>query len=384
VAAREIVGSRASARASGSKVLLKPMIPNREAIMLVKQAKAVARQWVNEEASTLLGFSGAFYHGSTTWFADDAVLPATSDVDLVVALAGPTLPVNPGKFLYRHVLLDVSYLAQNQLQAADVILGQSDMAGSLRIPSIIADPSGQLTILQAAVARDYAKLRWVRRRCEHARDKILRNLESLPEAAPFHDQVTAWLFATGVTTHVLLVAGLKNPTVRQRYLATCELLAEYGHVDFYESLLELLGCAQMSQARAEQHLAALTEAFDAAKAVVRTPFFFAADISDTARPIAIDGSRALIERGCQREAIFWMVATYSRCQKVLYQDAPLELQERYHPGYWDLLADLGIRSTADLRQRGEQVREFLPRLWEVAEAILAANPGIDDRPGTRI
>jgi hypothetical protein len=62
--------------------------------------------------------------------------------------------------------------------------------------------------------------------------------------------VTAWLFATGVTTHVLLVAGLKNPTVRQRYVATRELLADYGRVDFYETLLELLGCAQMSRARA--------------------------------------------------------------------------------------------------------------------------------------
>jgi hypothetical protein len=88
---------------------------------------------------------------------------------------------------------------------------------------------------------------------------------------------------------------------------------------------------------------------------------FTSDISDIARPIAIDGNQALIERGSQREAIFWMVATYSRCQKVMCQDAPLELQERYHRGYWDLLADLGITSPADLQQRGEQVKEFLPR-----------------------
>jgi hypothetical protein len=348
--------------------------------MLVKDAKDVARQWVNEEASSLPGFSGAFYHGSTTWLVDDAALPATSDVDLIVVLADPSLAIRHGKFFYRGVLLDVSYLAQNQLQSAEVISGQSDMAGSFRTPGIIVDPSGQLTILQAAVARDYAKLGWVRRRCEHARDKILRNLQSLQESAPFHDQVTAWLFATGVTTHVLLVAGLKNPTVRQRYVATRELLADYGHVQFYETLLELLGCAQMSRARAKQHLAALTEAFDAAKAVVKTRFFFAADISDIARPIAIDGSQTLIERSSQREAIFWMVATYSRCQKVMYQDAPLERQKRYDPGYRDLLADLGITSPADLQQRGEEVKEFLPRLWEVAEAILAANPGIENGP----
>src|SRR5262249_46822219 len=161
-----------------------------------------------------------------------------------------------------------------------------------------------------------------------------------------HDQVAAWLFATGVTTHVLLVAGLKNPTVRRRYLAARELLAEYRVPDFYPTLLELLGCAQMSRARAEQHLAALADVVDIAKTVVKTPFFFASDISAIARPIAIDGSRELIERGYHREAIFWMVATYSRCQKVLSHDAPVNVQERFTPGYRQLLGDLGITSFA--------------------------------------
>jgi hypothetical protein len=148
-------------------------------------------------------------------------------------------------------------------------------------------------------------------------------------------------------------------------------------LDFYPTLLEMLGCAQMSREQVEQHLAALAEVFDAAKAVVKTPFFFASDINDIARPIAIDGSRELIERGDQREAIFWIVATYSRCQKVLYHDAP-ELQARFNPGYRRLLAELGITSLADLQQRAEQIKDLLPRVWAVAEAIVAANPGIED------
>jgi hypothetical protein len=138
----------------------------------------------------------------------------------------------------------------------------------------------------------------------------------------------------------------------------------------------------MGQAQVEQHLAALTDAFDAAKAVIRTPFPFASDISDQARPIAIGGSRELVERGDHREAIFWIVATYSRCQKVLYHDAPVELQQRFRPGYRQLLGDLGITSPAGLQHRGAQVRGYLPRLWAVTEAILAASPGIEDVPGT--
>jgi hypothetical protein len=73
---------------------------------------------------------------------------------------------------------------------------------------------------------------------------------------------------------------------------------------FYPSLLELLGCARMERGQAERHLAALAAAFDAAKGVIATPFFFAADLTDAARPIAIDGSQDLIARGDHREAIF--------------------------------------------------------------------------------
>jgi hypothetical protein len=347
-------------------------------MMLVREAKEIAQQWVIEQASDTPGFSGAFYAGSTGWLPDDGVLPATSDLDLWVVLAERDPPEKLGKFIYRDVLLEVSYVGRGQLESPQAILGDYHMAGSFRTPCIIADPSGQLAKLQAAVSRDYAKRGWVLKRCEDARGRILRNLQSLGKSAPFHDQVTSWLFATGVTTHVLLVAGLKNPTVRRRYVAVRELLADYGRLDFYEALLELLGCADMSRARAEQHLAALAGVFDMAKTIVKTPFAFAADLSDAARPIAIDGSRELIESGDHREAIFWITATYARCQKVLYHDAPGALLERFDAGFRQLTGDLGITSLADLQHRSEQVTRFLPHVWEQAEAIIAANPGIED------
>ena len=230
--------------------------------MNVRRAKDVARQWVIEEAGKVPGFCGAFYHGSINSLPDDAAFPTTSDVDVMVVFADPP-PVKLGKFIYRDVILEISYLPSDQLQSPDLVLSQSHMAGSFRRASIISDPSGQLTKIQEGVSKDFAKRKWVRKRCEHARDKVLRNLQGLDAwldaSAPFHDQVGSWLFATGVTTHMLLVAGLKNPTVRRRYVATQELLAEYGHLDFYETLLEMLGCAQMGRVRVEHHLAALTE-----------------------------------------------------------------------------------------------------------------------------
>lgn len=344
--------------------------------MLISDAKDTARRWVVEEAAVRPGFDGAYYAGSVNWLPDDAEFPATSDVDVMVVVSGADTPAKRGKFLYRGVVIEATYLSSDQLQSPEMILGQYNMAGGFRTPSVIADPTGRLTELQEAVSRDFAKRRWVYKRCEHARDKVLVGLQSLNESGPFHDQVMTWVFPTGVTTHVLLTAGLNNPTVRRRYEAARELLAEYGCTELYEALLEVLGCARMSPERAREHLAALSQAFDAAAAVIKSPFPFAGDISAFARSIAIDGSGELIESGRQREAVFWLVATYSRCRQVFDADAP-ELQERYNDGYRRLMADLGIQSFADLARRKASVEALIPRVWAAAEDIMAANRGIE-------
>jgi hypothetical protein len=108
-----------------------------------------------------------------------------------------------------------------------------------------------------------------------------------------------------------------------------------------------------------------------------TPYRFSTDISDLARSIAIDGSRELIEGGLHREAVFWIAATYSRCRTIFAVDAP-GLIPRFDVGYQALLADIGLASFADRRRRCEQVVAEIPRVWEVAEAIIAANPEIED------
>ena len=331
-----------------------------------------------EHARALTGFRGAFTHGSINGLPGDALLPETSDVDVVVVLADPEPPPKPGKLVHRDVLLDVSYLPEHRLSSAEQVLAQYELARSLATPSLLLDPSGELSKLQVAVSRDYARRPWVRARCEGARAKVLAGLERLNESDPFYVQVIIWLFATGVTTHVLLVAGLWNPTVRRRYDLARALLAEYGQLEFHETLLEHLGCARMTRARVEQHVDALAGVFDATKSIVRTPFPFASDLSEIARPIAIDGSRALIDRGQHREAVFWIVATYSRCMAALHQDGPAGMGDRFDPGYQRLLADLGIQSPADLARSRRRVEGLLPQVWEVAEAIMAANPAMEE------
>jgi hypothetical protein len=297
-------------------------------------------------------------------------------MDVTVVLSDPHVPDRTGILLYEGVLLDVSYRPAGQLESAEAILGDYHLANTFRTPNVILDPTGRLARLEAAVSMGFAERRWVYKRREQARDKVLNFIESLDESAPIYDQILTWLFATGITTHVLLTAGLKSPTVKRRYLAVRELLAEYGRLDFYEALLDLLGCAHMSRARVEQHLAALMEAFDAAKEMIKSPFFFASEISDIARPLSIGGSRDLIEHGFYREAIFWIAVTYSRCRKVLDQDAPEAMRNKFSSGYRDLLADLGVTTFADVRRRSDQLKSFLPSVWELAETVIEANPEI--------
>jgi hypothetical protein len=342
----------------------------------VRDAKTSARQWVEEVASHQPGFRGAFLHGSINWLSDDVPLPNNSDIDVIVVLDRPEFSHAPGKLSHEGVLLDVSHLGAHELQSAEEVLGNSHLAGSFRGASVIADPTGELTRLQEAVARDYAKREWVERRCEHAIGKIQRFLDGIDPGAPLHDQATSWLFGTGVTTHVLLVAGLRNPTVRKRYVAVRELLDEYDQLDVHEELLGLLGVRDLAHDQVQRHLDSMTSALDAAKDVIRTPFFFASDISDNARHIAIEGTQELIDAGLHREAMFWIAATYSRCQKVLHTDAPPDERDVHTPGYFAMLADLGIAVPADLLTRADEVRAFLLRLREVAAGIIAANPEI--------
>lgn len=343
--------------------------------MKVKSARIAAAEWVKQHASREAGFMGAYFSGSTVNMPDDAELPTASDVDVMIVTDQAEPPLKLGKFVYQGTLIEASNLSWNQLASAEDVLSNYHLAGGFRTDTIIADPTGHLRRLQAEVSRRYAGREWVLRRCDNARQKAEHGLRSIDTAAPLHDRVTAWLFPTGITTHVLLAAAMRNPTVRLRYLAAREVLVEYGHTSLYSKLLSLLGCAQLSPKQVEHHLDGLARTFDAAAAAAKTPFFFSSDITAAARPIAIDGSRELIRAGHHREAVFWIVATFARCHKMLAADAP-DLQLSFVPAFEEALADLGVSSTDDLLQRAGDVLQFLPKVWEAAEAIMDANPNI--------
>ncbi|MET9296933.1 hypothetical protein [Streptomyces sp. NPDC003077] len=345
--------------------------------MKVGTARSAAVQWVARHAKSDADYRGAYFSGSTVGLPDDAELPPSSDVDILVVTAADSPPAKLGKFRYRGTLLEVSHLPWAEIASAPKVLASYHLAGGFRTDTIIDDPTGHLHRLHAYVSPRFAARPWVRRRCQDARRRIETRLAAIDTAAPFHEQVAAWLFPTGVTCHVLLAAALRNPTVRLRYPAARKVLTEYGHLGVYPELLGLLGVSHLSAQRVQHHLRELAATFDATVRVARTPFLFSSDITPAARPIAIDGSQALIDSGDHREAAFWIIATFARCHTILATDAP-RLHEALAPAFHAAVADLGIGSSRDLVQRAAEVTRFLPRLWQIGEDILAGNPDITE------
>ncbi|WP_079915050.1 hypothetical protein [Paenibacillus sp. 32352] len=340
--------------------------------MKIGAAREAAAEWIKHYASQEAWFMGAYFSGSTVGQPDDVMMSLGSDIDVVVVTTEAKAPLKLGKFIYRDALIEITFISWNQIASAEEVLASYHLAGSFRVDTIIADPTGQLRGVQQKVSRHFAEREWVRRRCENAKQKIEHGLQNIDLTAPWHDQFMSWLFMTGVTTHVLLVAAVRNPTVRLRYLAAYKMLQEFGRTEFYPELLRLLGCEHWTPQRTSHHLSALARTFDAAAAHAKTPFFFSSDITAATRPIAIDGSRSLIRDGYHREAVFWIGVTFARCHKMLSIDAP-KLQVELAPAFEQFVIDLGITSSDSLVRRAEDVQQFLQRLWDEAELIMQAN-----------
>lgn len=343
--------------------------------MAVGLARAAARQWVAGHTTQDAGFRGAYFSGSTVGLPDEAPLPPSSDIDITLVTAQDEVPAKIGKFRYQDTLLEVSHQPWTELSNPERVLTTYYLAGSFRINTIISDPTGHLNTVHAYVSTHFSDSAWVSRRCENARQRIEDRLASLRKPAPFHEHVLSWLFSAGVTTHVLLVAALRNPTVRLRYPAVREVLTQYSELDHYEDLLDVLGCRTLSAHHVQHHLDELAATFDATAEVATTPFFFSSDITPDARPIAIDGSQHLIDAGDHREAMFWIIATFARCHIILAADDP-QLHHERTPAFQTAVADLGIASPEDLLQRGTELTRFLPPLWHVAQKIMKHNPDI--------
>src|SRR3954447_8647544 len=334
--------------------------------MRIDEAQAVAATWVRRHDFGPLPVVGAYLAGSTLEAEGSDELAAESDVDVVVVVEGAA-PAKLGKLDVAGVRVEVTYLPWSELADAERVARVPHLAPSFARDTILSDPEGRLHRLQQEVEPLFARPDVVLDRCTQV---LQRMAEPVAATSSWPEAVTGWLFPTSLSTHVVLVAARRNPTVRLRYLRAREVLAEYGRGDRYPELLAQLGCLEVTPQLVSTHLRALATAFDAAASRGPTTFFFATDITAGSRPIAIDGTAAMVQRGEHREAVFWLLATFSRCLQILDATDAAD-RSRHHAAFAAALEDLvRVRTPGDLARRRSEVLAGLPRLRDLAREIL--------------
>ena len=336
----------------------------------VDEARRVVARWVHAEVAAEPGFRGAFLTGSATDLPGAATLPRSSDVDVTVLVAAAA-ERRSGKQVVDGVLADVSYLEERVLADPAWVAASFVYAPSFRGGQVLADPTGHLGRLEAAIAPEFATPAAVRARTADVHRRIRARLTALDPEAAWPDLVIQWLFPTSLTAVAKLVAALRMPTVRLRYLRARAVTPPAE----YERLLALVGCGDLAPGLVARHLDEVAARFDEAAVVLARssvpppsapttvhaaaggaaaagrPLPFAADLTPAGRPVAIDGSRDLVAGGNHREAVFWIVATAARCQAVLNAHDPALAAERDR-AFRALVADLTcLRTPADVLTR---------------------------------
>ena len=212
----------------------------------VREAKAAVARWVRRTAAAGRGVEAACLAGSVAGLANDVPLPPGSDVDVWLVLADGAYPTDRAERFIRvdGLAVDVAYLPGAALRSSERVLGDYSRAYAFARPNLLFDGDRRLTEMQAAVAAEYADREWVRRRCDHAFERLRRSVRGaqvVSQFEPLHDQVLCWVYPLPAVAHVVLAADLRTPVVRACYGELRDTLLRYGRAAAYESILEALG-----------------------------------------------------------------------------------------------------------------------------------------------
>ncbi len=351
--------------------------------MKVREVKEIAEQWVSEHAAKIPGFAGAFYTGSITSLPDQEDYNTSSDVDVHIVIDGEKPEdAKQVKFIYKGIILETIYDSIQQYQAPDQLLASPLWAFHFRVPNIISDPSGQLTALQKAVARDFTKRQWVEKRCQSELQYALRAAEKCLSMESEDDYMLERFFSfmasivNGISTPAL--ADLRSPTVRKSLVRYREVLAKYGKLSRFEDVLALLGCAELGKSDVEALLEDTTTTFNRAVQVIRTPFILDFYICEPVRPISIGGSQELISNGNHREAVLFIMAMFNRSLLAIQNDAPDDEKLPFLLSYQKALDVLGLGTERDFLNRVAEWKDTLNEIWNITGEILDMNPEIRD------
>lgn len=336
--------------------------------MLIKQARAAAVGWVRAGGGT-----AAFLTGSALGRSEDDELSPDSDLDVIVVTDDPAKLAESkiGKLGHEGARLDVSYLSVAAIEDPDAVARTHYLAPSFATPGGILVDDGRLRTLAAHIAPHFAEPAMVRARCADVTTRMESGLARVGSSDSWAEQVQGWIFPTSLPTQVLLVAALRPPTVRLRYLRVRELLHPRGRPGLYEELLDLLGCRDVGPDTVHDHLGVLDDAFAAAAGCPATAFPFASDIAEPMREATVGATRRLVAAGDHREAVFWLVVTLVRCQLILDRAGESAVRDTFAAHLKSATqALLGVGTPADLDRRADRLMAWSNNLHAEANALV--------------
>lgn len=189
--------------------------------------------------------------------------------------------------------------------------------------------------------------------------------------------VMQWQFGVGLIPHLVLVAAGRNPTVRRRYAACRDVLADAGAGHHYTGLLSLAGYDRVGDADMAALFPSLEQAFDViAPLVTDSMLAHPSDVQPHARAVAVGGVRSMIANGDVREAMFWLLATW--CRLMLARNAipgPVEHEEAIRADFLAAIGTVGVHDHGSVAARMKDAREALPFYRRLAGRIADARCG---------
>lgn len=345
--------------------------------MKVREAKLVAKRWVDERAAHLPGFHGAYLAGGINRMSDDEEFPHYVDLDVHVVLERA---MESGQrqdlILYRGVVIEALYLDRNGYESAEAVLANPLEAQNFITPGVLADPTGALANIQTIVAREFSRRKWVEMRCGLIRAQMMDVLSDEEKSSSMSLMVLLLLNIP----YLLANAHLKAPTNRRAYCQIREILHAGGRHDLYESILALQGVAHRNREETEVRLQECIRAFDRAVEVFKTPFWSDNRIHSYVRPYLLDGAREMIEAGDHREAMPWITWNHVVAITALQNDAPEEEKRQFQEAYERLYDDpntwYGKQRTWPTRDDAQRVRRVVDELLRYVDEAIARNPEI--------
>lgn len=329
--------------------------------MQVNKVIELARQWVLAEGMRIPGFVGAHLLGSLDALPAEADFPLHRDVDIKIVLADGER--GNQAVWYEGLMLDVAFGTQAEYEAT-AVLSNPRLAPHLAHGHILADPTGLLGKVQQAVVGEYGRRHWVQARCQWEKELVQTTLDQ-PDFT-----VLALSFTLMYLGGLLAVASLSTPTHRRSLIDMQKILQEQERPELHTNALQILGCAHMTCSQVEGYLPVVVQAFPQAVTIYRTPIpYVGYKLRPHLLPYYTAAAQEMIDEGHHREAMQWILHTYYLLNIVFQNDTTAVERIAFASKYQQLLADLGLATTAQLAARREKLRQIVPECFALADEM---------------